>query len=330
MATEDKIESVYEIKTESVSETKIESGTQKVTEAISEKRTAVISPAQDTSDSRERSDLLDPLTAVRLVWAITDGFPKSRLLKKKEEADLKEPDTPPSNLLHYSNINADEANIILKTIITESEKNIQEKEYIKKSVIAMRAALRNLGTLYSGRELNFRENDDLRQAYIASITDSITLSNDFKKWSEGLPAALLSGLAGLGVSYFFKEFIGLPFGAADYLLFILLFAILGYIIAWMIMKYGYSQKFKGLMQQELERNIYYEQYLYRVHGQLQNLFAELTTIHEEVFHKPYSPHAESEGKTAITGMITALCPTACQNIMYCSRERGTNKDHWAW
>jgi len=274
--------------------------------------------------------LLDPLTAVRLVWAITGGFPKSRLLKKKEEADLKESDTPPTALTHYSNINADEANILLTKIVTESEKDVPEKEYVTKSVIAMRASLRNLGTIYNGRELNFKENEVLRDAYVESIKASIEFGKNIKDYAIGIPTAVVGALASVGVSLILSDLTGKQLNSTDLYLVAIVFGLLGYLYYWVQIKIGYHANFRDLMQQELERDVYYEQYLYRVHRQLQELFTELNTIHYEVFHNPYSENSETEGREAITNLIKNLCPTACENVCYCSREKGTNTDRWAW
>jgi hypothetical protein len=92
------------------------------------------------------------------------------------------------------------------------------------------------------------------------------------------------------------------------------------------MKIGYYRHFEGMIQQEHERIIYFEQYLYRVHRQLQELFNELDTIHQEVFGKP----TEQKGEEAIKNLVGNLYPTACKNVTSCARKEGTNKDTWAW
>jgi hypothetical protein len=330
MASEDKFESVSEKKTESVSEKKTESGTHTITEVISEKKTETLSGTPPASGPEDRSDLLDPLTAVRLVWAITGGFPTSRLLKKKDEADIKDSDTAPTTHVHYSNINADEANDLLTKIVTESEKHEKEKEYITKSVIAMRAALRNLGTIYNGRELNFKENETLRDSYIKSITDSIEFGKAAKDFITGVPAAIIGALGSVGVSLILSNLTGVELNATDLYLIAVVFGLLGFLYYWFQMKVGHQKNFRGLMQQELERDIYYRQYLYRAHLQLQSLFTELNTIHRDVFKKPYSETSEKEGKEAITNLITNLCPTGCENLRYCAYEHRMDKDWWAW
>lgn len=330
MASEDKFESVSEKKTESVSEQKTESGTQKITEVISEKKTETLTGTPPKSGSKERSDLLDPLTAVRLTWAITGGFPTSRLLKKEEEADRKDSDTTSTTPAHYSNINADEANTILAKIVNEAEKHEKEKEYLTKSVIAMRSALRNLGTIYNGRELNFKENETLRKAYIQSITDSIEFGKSIKDYAVAFPEAVLGALGSVGISLILSNITGIELNPADYYLIAIVFGLLGFLVYGFQIKVGNNQKFRGLMQQELERDIYYRQYLYRVHRQLQELFTELNIIHRQVFNNPYSEDSEQEGKEAIKDLITNLCPTACEHARYCSYEYRMSKDWWAW
>ena len=199
----DKTESISEKKIEVVSEKKTDSGSEKITEVISEKITEVVSGKEidQGPEERTKTDLLDPLTAVRLVWALTGGFSRSTLLKKGEgDVTTSEPETPitQTGQGHYTNINADEANTLLGEIVKESKNHSKEKKYIGRSVIAMRAALRNLETIYNGRELSFKENDVLRKAHLASIEKSIEFGKSFKDFGVLIVSGIVAGTIALG------------------------------------------------------------------------------------------------------------------------------------
>jgi uncharacterized repeat protein (TIGR01451 family) len=298
---------------------------------------------ESTSDTLKKylsdkgTELLDPLTAVRLVWAITGGFPQSSLLKEEKSAASSEPNTPKPEESPYVDTNAQDANKLLDSIIEKYKDSPDDKEklYIYKAVIAMRAALRNLRTIHSGRELDFKENNILRTAYLDSLAENIKFGNDIGDYVKTLPTTIVTILTGLGISLAATEVLGISINAFHIVAIIVLSGILGYLLTWFLMNRSYKLQNRGLMLQEFERHVYFEQYVYRAREQLRILHQQLHEIREDVFstdnanpddleaknkvRKLAKKKAESEAEQ-LKCLLNALFPDYCERVTECLRK----------
>lgn len=228
---------------------------------------------------------------------------------------------------HYTNINADEANTILGKILEESKNQFQEKIYIGRSVVAMRAALCNLQTIYDGRELNFKENGVLRKAHLASIERSIEFGKSLKDFGVLAVSGIISGTIALGGSLLIDKLLGVSFSSTDLFIISIIFGLFGFFLYWVMMKYGYKNQLKEYIKRDHERTLYYEQYLFRVRRQLIELYKELIIIHNEVFETDYT--AETKRKDIET-LIGVICPTWCKHVDKCICQYDLSSDEWVW
>ena len=199
----------------------------------------------------------------------------------------------------------------------------------------MRATLRNLRTIYSGRELDFKENNILRTAYLDSLAENIKFGNNVKDYIITLPTTIIAILTGLGLSLAATDVLGVPINAFHVVVIVVLSGILGYLLFWFLMNRSYKLHNSGLMLQEFERDVYFEQYLYRAREQLRILHQQLHEIREEVFSTDNANRDDLEAKNKarerakkkaeseaeqLKCLLNALFPDYCEHVTECLRK----------
>lgn len=177
--------------------------------------------------------LLPPIVAVRLVWARTSGFSNDEHSKR-------------SAVLAEAN---------MKDIKDRAKGNAKEEEYVYSSIAAMDASLRSLDMIYKGRQLNFEENAKLRSSYLNSLKENLEFGNKAKDFMKSLPTMTVASAGGVTIAQM------LNIAGMTLWLVGLILAALGYWINLVIVRLVRNKKQMYYVQQDYERDLYYEQYI---------------------------------------------------------------------
>lgn len=236
----------------------------------------------------EKTLLLPPSTAVRIVWALTGSFSNDE----------------------HSQRAAQYAEQSMKNIETRAqESDEKEKQFVIPTMAAMQATRRSLDTVYKGRELNFEENKTLRSAYLDSIKEGIDFGKKTQDLLRSLPAMTIAGAGGLTVA----DYVGLS-GIKLWALTLGLAAI-GYLINMIIKRYSRRLSQIQYIRQDYERSIYYDQYIARVCLILESLYADIDQIHHNVFGTQYpDPDKERAPRRIVEELFAGVRPTPCKYI----------------
>lgn len=240
--------------------------------------------------------ILAPFTAVRLAWAIAGKF-------------TSEPD---------SKVSAQIAEELLKKMSAKAATDTNERSYVSQSEATIHDAIRSLEVIYKGRELNFEENEKLRQAYIENVQDSIQFGSKAKDYLKALPTMAIAGpgvagtlgptLAGYldrGIATGYQTLFLWGFGAV--------MAGLGYFIYAGIVRRGRKRTQMLYVEQDYERNLYYDQYIARVVAALTGLYQDIDRIHEQTFGEVY-PIGDGDADSVVADLLRGVRPTMCNNV----------------
>ena len=268
-------------------------------------------------EKHKKTSLLPPSTAVRMVWACTGTFTReghSKFYTSLVDEAMKDIKSP---LRKKGNENKNPEEI---------EQIENEKKYLTRAKAAMSACLRSIHTIYSGRNLNFDENEKLRETYLESVKESIDFGRKVKDLLASLPTMTIGGIGGATVAQYFKESIEesleksfeeslkkIPNGSLGELLrgvieklledpriFLLILVVFGIVIGYLIndlVIVRWTRKRKQMLYviHDYERNTYYENYLNHVRDLLESLYQDLNQIHEEVFKHSYYTEEKKKG-----------------------------------
>ncbi len=269
-------------------------------------------------DKSGYSRLLPPAVAIRIAWAMTGSFsgtPESQnsaVLAEKRLKDIYE-----ESQRRKENSTAEE---------------VTEKEYVGNAYSLVQANMRTLDTIYKGRELNFKENEELRSVYLDNIKDNLEFGKKAQDVVKSLPTMSVVTAAGtISVSQLFGELPGwslvlVGLGAAG----------LGYAINTWIVRAMRKEKQRQYVEQDYERNLYYEQYVSRVRVALTSLYLDLERIHERAFGKSYEmavqpelkEHLEDSIRAIVENVLEAVKPTMCEKVHQHMKEGVVTPDRW--
>ena len=252
--------------------------------------------------------ILAPFTAVRLAWAISGKFssePESKLSAQ----------------------NADEN---LKKMLVEAANDPQEQSYVSQSAATVQAAVRNLEIIYKGRQVNFEENEKLRQGYLDNAQESIEFGKKAKDYLNALPTMVIAGpgVAGtlgptlataVGIDPNYETLFLWGFAAA--------LSGIGYWIHWLFMKRGREKNQKLYVLQDYERNTYYEQYIARVQATLTGLYQDIDRLHESVFGNAYPVQGE-DANIIVSRLLSGVMPRMCTKIHSHMAKGLVTQDRW--
>jgi len=168
--------------------------------------------------------------------------------------------------------------------------------------------MRTLDTIYKGRELNFTENEELRSVYLDSIKDNLEFGKSTKDFFKSLPTMTVTTAAGtVSVSQIFE---GLP--SWSLVLIGLSAAGVGYLINLWIVRLMRKEKQRQYLEQDFERNLYYEQYINRVRVALTSLYYDIDRIHKNVFNSSYALDDSTE--KVVEEVLKGAAPTMCKKV----------------
>lgn len=278
-------------------------------------------PIPESSLPIQSIQFITPLMGVRLAWALTGGFTKLSAVPEDKPNSPNQGGSSSQSSVDKNSIqtNTSKAETILQgflSVATAKETPPEVKEELLESITAIQMSVRNLGTIYNGRELNFQQNDKLRNVYLTSIADDITFGDSIRDYAKTLPSIIIVGGGGLVISLIAKRYLDFTISTLDVLLIAIIFAALGFFISLIIRKWGVSKRIRQLMWQDHERNVYYEQYLNRASIELTNLYRVLLNIQKKTTAEKYTAITIAE-ENVVKTLLNSLYPTTCEGVGTC-------------
>ncbi|MBI4289107.1 MAG: hypothetical protein HY671_11865 [Chloroflexi bacterium] len=241
------------------------------------------------AEPAEKTKLLPPFTAIRLAWALTGSFVKDPG-SSKNVAVLAEK--------------------VLKDIQDRATKvGGSELEYVETVVATVQASMRSLDTIYKGRELNFEENEKLRSVYLEDIRDKLEFGNKARDFVKSLPTMTITSGAGVIT---LSQLLTLPSWALWLLGLVL--AGLGFLINLLIVRATRERRQKLYIQQDYERNLYYDQYVTRVGTTLTSLYLDIDRAHKNAFKQPYPIDPPDDAFHLVEEILKGVRHTMCQYV----------------
>jgi hypothetical protein len=227
--------------------------------------------------------LLPPAAAVRMTWARTSAFSSEDARPKTAVVEIEE---------------------LLKEIKDKADKENLERAYVYSALACMDASLRNLETIYKGRELRFEENEKIRSVYLESVRDNIDFGNKARDFLKSLPTMAISTGGGVTVAEALN-ITGVSLWALG-----LGLAGLGYLINLLIIRAMRSRRQMLYVEQYYARDLCYDQYIARVTETLIGLYLDLERIHKGVFKEAYSE--KENAREVVAGVLAGLQSTSCK------------------
>jgi hypothetical protein len=233
-----------------------------------------------------QTTLLPPFTTIRLAWSLTGKF--SQEAGSQEIAALAEQ--------------------VLKDIQSRSQKSSdREQQYINGAISTIQSSLRSLDTIYKGRELNFKENGELRAVYLETVKENLEFGKRAQDFLKSLPT--MTFVAGAGTVTLSQLIVLSPW---QWVLLGLGLAGLGYMINVMIVHLTRRRQQQLYLEQDYERNLYYDQYVTRVRTALFSLYLDLDRIHWNSFGQSYPINpgqpAQDIVEDVVKGIRSSMCP----------------------
>jgi len=249
------------------------------------------------------TSLLSPIAAVNLVWAMTGSFAddvQSKLNSSRAEAEMKDI--------------KEEA---------EKDKTGKKTEYIQCAITAMEASLRSIETVYKGRNLNFDENEKLRNTYLESVKESLEFGQKAKDVLKSLPMMTIGAASGITLA----EILNLP----DVIFWALGLALTatGYFFNIWIVNRTRKYKQKQYVIQDYERNLYYIQYVDRIAVLLNTLYKDVDRAHNKVFGLKYPIDGGKTEQELVDNLLQGIRPSYCRYVHEHMKQRVITSDRWA-
>lgn len=238
-----------------------------------------------------QTKLLPPVTAIRIAWARTGEFSDD----------------------DQSKVNAKIVENDLKTIIDLADKQPDENEkmYVRNASALMDACARNLDIIHKKRELDFEENNKIRDEYLEDVKENLDFGNKAKDVLKSLPTmgiasvggiSLIETLKGTGIQLDQWQIWSIGAGLAA----------AGYLVNLFIVRATRRYKQKLFVSQDYERGLYFSQYVSRVKMVLVSLFLDLNRIHKNVFGDVYSK--DDDAVEIVGEMLKGVLPLFCPYI----------------
>jgi len=239
-----------------------------------------------------------PATGVRIAWALTGKFPDSE----------------------GSKLSAVYAEAALKDIELQAKNDPTEFKYVIGAKGMIFSSLRNLDTIYKGRELNFAENEKLRSVYLDTIKENIDFGNKAKDFLKSLPTMTIGSAGGVTLAHVLgikgNVLLGLGF----------LLAALGYLVNILIVRLMRKRTQKLYIREDYDRDLYYDQYITRIIMTLTSLYLDLNRLHENVFAKPYSDGREIG--EIVESILSGIKPTYCKYVQKHMDQKKITPELW--
>lgn len=250
------------------------------------------------------TSLLPPMAAIRMAWAITGKFSNDE----------------------HSRTSALYAEDALKRIEDRSllpQTSPEEMKYITSAVASVKASLRSLETAYKGRDLNFKENEKIRTAYLEAVGDSIAFGNKAKDFLKSVPSMTIGAAGGITVG----EALNL---SSTYLWLLGLgLAAIGYIVNLGIVRLARRRTQMLYVTQDYERGLYFEQYVNRCRTILLGLYLELERTHSEAYGTKYNTGLAGKPlEQEIDAILAGVHATFCKYVHKHIKENRVTPELW--
>lgn len=249
------------------------------------------------------TSFLPPITAIRMVWALTGSFSNDE--HSKHAALLAE-----SSLKDIQQL-------------AEKHGSNEEKEYVLNAIACMESSIRSLDTVYKGRQLNFEENEKLRSAYLESVKENLDFGKKAQDFLRSLPSMSIGAAGGvtiakaIGFSNIQLWGVGIALAAV------------GYIINLLFVRRARRQRQLLYVSQDYERGLYYDRYVSQVALILTSLYMDIDRIHKKVFGESYPIETESIGEV-VNDLLEGVRPTLCKFVHKHMREKKIAPELWSF
>ncbi|NVL91233.1 MAG: hypothetical protein HWN69_09650 [Desulfobacterales bacterium] len=248
---------------------------------------------------KDQTTLLPPDIAVRIAWALTGQFSKS-----KQSKDI--------YLL---------ADKQLKDI---QEKAIgKEKEYVDLAIPIVLAGMRSLDTIYKWRELNFEENEKLRSVALDDVKETMKFGQKAGDFLKSLPAMTVAAGGGAAFSI---EVLNLP-ASAVWGLGVGLAGASFWVYRWYTHMTN-KQKQKIYLKQDYERNLYFEKYRNQVLETLETMYSDIDRVHKRVFHQEYKLEKTENASKIVEDALIGIKPTMCEHVSNHLEDGSITAEYW--
>lgn len=250
-----------------------------------------------------KTEFLPTVTAVRMAWAISGRFSideTSKTMATFAEDDLK------------------------RIVELAANSSVDERSYVISAVATVKSSLRSIETVYKGRELNFKENEKLRKAYLENIKESLDFGNKAQDFIKSLPTMTISAAGGVTL--------GKIFNVPDVALWAIGIglAALGYLVNLYVVRINRRKTQMQYVLQDYERCLYYEQYLTRIKTIMVGLFLDIERIHMRVFKEYYEPDtSNSTVEKIVDNTIAGVRPTLCKYVHRHMADKKISPELWS-
>ena len=176
-----------------------------------------------------KTHLLPPVTAIKMVWARTGALSSDP----------------------HSQILAGQAELAAKEIRERAEGVEHEERYVISAFAALDACYRNLDIIHKKRNQDFQQNEKLRNAYFETVKENLEFGTKAKDFLQSLPSVTIGGAGGLTLA----EVLGLSMRPVWSWVFALGLASAGYLFNLLIVRLMRKKKQMLYVLQDYEPGI---------------------------------------------------------------------------
>ena len=271
------------------------------------------------------SKILSPLLAIRLTWQFTSMFSENtsyKLVKDNYEKVL--------NGLKQLASEADEK---------YSNKKSEEVQYVQTAIPIIKSSLRTLQIIIDGRNLNFKEEDELRQKSQEKINNFSTFSKNLQSIIPRLGSATVAGAAGgipiaTIINDALTELAGLSadFATLIFSLTIAGVAGIGYVVNGLVITpYIIKKTQKEKIRADYNRNLYFEQYVDKSVTVLVDLYKQIHDLHNSIFSQKIPDIPQKEVIQLVEDLVSGARGHMCEYVhKHMAKDSGYDIDDNLW
>jgi hypothetical protein len=241
-----------------------------------------------TTPQSVHTNLLPPVCALHLAWALTGDF-----AKETESKDI-----------------ANMARKYIGDIESQAAKaSAQERDYVRSAMSLVTGSIRSLDVAYKARELNFKENEQLRTAYLTSFQESLEFGKKLQDFVRSIPSmAIVTGAGTLTIN----ELWGSRLPGWGWAAVVVGLAAAGHVVNIIIVQVKGGLQAKSYMKQDFDRGTYFDQYVARVRSVLVSLYTDIDRVHNEIFGQYYDRSVDAAKVTK--ELLEGVKNTRCQKV----------------
>jgi hypothetical protein len=262
------------------------------------------------------SVILSPSLAVRLTWQFTSIFSQNtsyKLLKDNYEKVL-------DGMLALAK-EVDKKN---------SNKNAEEEHYIQAAIQMIKSSLRTLQIIIDGRNLNFKEEDELRIKSQEKINNFSNFSKNLQSSVPRLGSMTVAGAAGgIPIATIANDALTKIGGISDdmssfiFAMSIAVAAGIGYVVnALVIQSHVIRKTQKEKIRADYNRDLYFEQYVHKSAIVLIDLYKQIQILHDSFFPRDSSEIVQNPEKLVedlLSGVKAHMCEFVDEHMADSSR-----------